>query len=57
MSRQIDNIYVNYWGKQKPQFTEMELALMEGGHDITTPKEIKMEFIKSLRLNENKNAS
>lgn len=43
----IDNIYVNFWGKQKPKFTEMEIALMEGGHSLSEPAG-KMEFIKSL---------
>ncbi len=30
----IDEIYFNFWGKPKPKFTEMELALMEGGHSL-----------------------
>ena len=35
----IDDIYINYWGKQKPKFTEMELALMEGGHSLESNNE------------------
>lgn len=40
--------YINYWGIEKPQFTEMELALMEGGHSINQPEE-KYTFLKSLK--------
>lgn len=43
-----NNGYVNFWGKTLPEFTEMELALMEGGHCLTQPVEVKMSFIKSL---------
>ena len=35
----IDDIYYNFWGKQKPKFTEMELALMEGGHSLEKDNE------------------
>ena len=35
----IDDIYHNFWGKQKPKFTSMELALMEGGHCLETSNE------------------
>ena len=35
----IDDIYHNFWGKQKPKFTAMELALMEGGHCLETSNE------------------
>jgi len=39
--------YINYWGKTKPTFSEMEIALMEGGHSLQ--KEDKFSFIKSLQ--------
>jgi hypothetical protein len=42
----IDDVYVNFWGKAKPKFTELELALMEGGHSLE--KESKLSFIKEL---------
>lgn len=38
--------YINYWGIEKPKFTDMEIALMEGGHSIH--KEDKFSFLKSL---------
>lgn len=38
--------YVNHWGKPKPEYTEMELALMEGGHSLEKP--VAMPFLKSL---------
>lgn len=51
----IDDIYVSFWGKQKPKFTEMELALMEGGHSLET-KQPSMQFIKELKeLQEKRN--
>lgn len=53
----IDNVYINFWGKPKPQFTEMELALMEGGHSVTEPPKPHLEFIKSLVLVENNSKS
>ena len=43
----IDDVYYNFWGKQKSKFTEMELALMEGGHSIE--KEEKYTFLKQIR--------
>ena len=43
----IDDAYYNFWGKQKPKFTDMELALMEGGHSIE--QEEKYTFLKQLR--------
>lgn len=43
----IDSVYFNFWGKQKTKFTEMEMALMEGGHSLSEPVG-KMDFIKSL---------
>jgi hypothetical protein len=42
----MSDVYVNFWGKQKPKFTEMELALMEGGHSLQ--KEEKFSFLKTL---------
>ena len=45
----IDDVYYNFWGKQRPKFTEMELALMEGGHSIE--QEEKYTFLKQLRDN------
>ena len=42
----IDSVYFNFWGKQHPKFTEMEIALMEGGHSLEKPAH--MSFIKSL---------
>lgn len=46
--KDIDDSYVNFWGKPKAQFSEMELALMEGGHSIEQEK-TKFSFIKSLK--------
>ena len=44
---EIDAIYPNYWKiKKQPEFTEMELAIMEGGGSLE--KEPKLPFIKSL---------
>lgn len=50
--------YVNYWGKPKPKFTAMELALMEGGHSLENNNEktisnfgnkpIRMQFLAGL---------
>ena len=42
--------YINYWGKPKPKFTDMEMAAMEGGHSIEEPAKPQMDFIKSLML-------
>ena len=44
----IEKIYHNFWGKPKPQFTELEKAAMEGGHSLEEPAKPQMEFIKSL---------
>ena len=49
MKNNIDSVYYNFWGKQKPKFTDMELALMEGGHSIE--REQKYTFLKQLRDN------
>lgn len=46
----IDDVYFNFWGKPQRKFTEMELALMEGGHSLEEPK---YEFIKTLSVEEN----
>jgi len=43
----IDSIYHNHWGKQKPKFSAMELALMEGGHSLE--KAEKFSFLKSIK--------
>lgn len=45
----IKEVYVNFWGKPKPEYTEMEMALMEGGHCLEEPK-VHLDFIKSLTL-------
>jgi hypothetical protein len=34
MKADIDSIYINFWGKTTPKFTEYEIALMEGGHSL-----------------------
>lgn len=39
--------YINFWGKQKPKFSAMELALMEGGHSLEKPE--KFSFLKSIK--------
>ena len=44
----IDKIYHNFWGKPKPEFTDMEMAAMEGGHSIEEPATPQFGFIKSL---------
>lgn len=59
MKYTIDDVYVNFWGKQKPKFTEYELALMEGGHSLEEYHEktnsstngsnvVRMQFIAGL---------
>lgn len=47
----INDVYVNYWGKPKPEFTDYERALMEGGHSLNEPAEEKFTFLKSLSEN------
>ena len=42
----IDDIYVSYWAKPAPKFSEMELALMEGGHSLEEEK--KFSFLQEL---------
>ena len=49
--------YISPWGIKQPkkrEFTDMELALMEGGHSLESPKEEKFSFLKeiSMRANE-----
>ena len=48
MKNSVDSGYVNFWGKPKPQFTDMEMAAMEGGHSIEEPTKPQFDFIKSL---------
>jgi hypothetical protein len=47
---EIDAIFPNFWLKPKaePKFTELELALMEGGHSIEKEKTQTYSFIKSI---------
>lgn len=42
----IDDVYYNFWGKPKQVFTDMELALMEGGHSLEV--EEKFTFLKTI---------
>ncbi len=54
--KDIDDMYVNFWGKPQRKFTEMEIALMEGGHSLKQEAaESKFAFFK--KLLENKNES
>lgn len=55
MTSAVSNGYYNFWSIKKPvvvetaKFTELEIALMEGGHNL---KEAKIElypFIKMLK--------
>lgn len=50
----MSNGYYNFWKvkKEQPKFSEMELALMEGGHSIEKPKKETYSFIKSLASKE-----
>ena len=50
----MSNGYYNFWKvkKELPKFSEMELALMEGGHSIEKPKKETYSFIKSLSSKE-----
>ena len=45
----MSDVYINFWRKPKetPKFTDMELALMEGGHSLEEPKNT-YSFIKEL---------
>lgn len=47
----INEVYVNFWGKPKQRFSEYELALMEGGHSLEKPK--KFTFLQELELPKN----
>jgi hypothetical protein len=48
-----NNGYYNFWKvEKKKEFTEMEIALMEGGHSIEKPKKETYSFIKSLSSKE-----
>ncbi len=51
----MNEVYFNFWGKPRREYTEMEVALMEGGHSIEPEKEDKFTFLKT--LTENKNES
>lgn len=50
----MSNGYYNFWKikKEQPKFSEMEIALMEGGHSIEKPKKETYSFIKSLASKE-----
>jgi hypothetical protein len=50
MKTDINSVYVNFWGKDKPKFTELELAIMEGGHSLESKPIVpsKLQFIKDL---------
>jgi hypothetical protein len=49
-----DSGYINFWKIEKPKveetprFTDMELALMEGGHSIGKEDD-KFQFLKQLK--------
>jgi len=48
--------YISFWKKKpiienKPVFTEMQLALMEGGHSLEEKKIEKFSFLKELKPN------
>ena len=47
-TKMINKIYHNYWGKDKPVFTDMEMAAMEGGHSLEEPAKPQFDFIRSL---------
>ena len=47
---ELDSIIPNYWGiKKKPEYTDLELAVMEGGHSLVEPKKESYSFIKALQ--------
>ncbi len=52
----IDDVYINFWGKPPREFSEMEIALMEGGHSLTQ-EEARQKFSFLKQLTENKNES
>ena len=46
--------YVSFWKRKpvietKPVFTEMQIALMEGGHSLEEKKVDKFPFLKELK--------
>lgn len=43
----IDGVYINFWGREKPKFSDMELALMEGGHSLQN--DTKFSFLKLIK--------
>ena len=54
--KMTNKIYHNFWGKSKPEYTELERATMEGGHSLEEPVKPQFDFIKSL-LVKNSNQS
>lgn len=44
-----DSGYINFWQKNRPKFTDMEMAIMEGGHSLEKSQPEKYSFIKSLQ--------
>lgn len=58
MSQPINNTgYYNFWGPTTPaglqtsEFTDFEIALMEGGNSLEKPKIEKFPFIKEISKN------
>lgn len=47
--------YKNYWGikepkvEEQPKFTDMQVALMEGGHSLEELETEKFMFLKTLK--------
>ena len=47
--------YQNFWKiekpevKQEPEFTEFQIAVMEGGHCLEEPKVSKFTFLRTLK--------
>lgn len=50
-----NNGYKNFWHSKDPkveqpvEFTEMQIALMEGGHSLEEVKTEKFSFLKTLK--------
>lgn len=53
-----DNEYISPWGvkPQQPTFTEMQIALMEGGHSLEESNK-KFSFLKELLSANNRQSS